>query len=161
MHYHDLLTIEVDDQYRITRALDLGSAHPIEVPGGDVIFVDELARTNGTLQPVGDRPIATTSVYDQEQLTTTLRRHYDPEYVEFALSTPLGESALDAACIAESRTHNHPTQIESVASEQGTAMTDGGENTVEHTPRIESVCFDCGASYPTSGSCDCGGIEEL
>lgn len=39
--------------------------------------------------------------------------------------------------------------------------TDGGEDTDDHTPRTESVCMDCGASYPTSGSCDCGGIEEL
>ena len=156
MHDHDLLAIEVDDQYRITRALDLSNPKPIEVPGGDVVFVDELVRTNNTLEPVADRPIATTSVYNEAQLTTTLEKHYAPEHVEFALSTPLGESALDAARIAESRTHDHPTQIENPTSEQIT-MTDGGED----TPRTESVCFDCGASYPTSGSCDCGGIEEL
>ena len=41
MHDHDLLAIELDDQYPITRALDLASARPIEVPGDDVVSVSD------------------------------------------------------------------------------------------------------------------------
>ncbi|EMA38483.1 hypothetical protein [Halococcus hamelinensis] len=183
MQHHDLVALEgreLDDgTTQITRALDLDDARPIEVPGGDVVFVTELARTDDdqALHRVGDLPIASTSVYDREQLTDALlEAEYPVGFVEFATETSLGDSGPLAAHLAESRDHDHPAAIESaVASKR--ALTDGGEpsdarrtsseqssddgDEVDHTPRTESVCFDCGASYPTSGSCDCGGVEEL
>ena len=133
MRSHDLVALEgrelEDGSTQITHTLDLDSARPIEVPGGDVVFVDVLARTEdgAALKRVGDRPVASTSVYNREQLVDALSEHYDREHAEFALSNTIsGESGTQAARIAESRTHDHPAQIESAVAGRRVA-TDGGE----------------------------------
>lgn len=137
----DLIAIEVDEQNRITRALDMSTPRPIEVPGGDVVFADELARTDDdqALSVVGDRPIASTSIYSETDVRNALAA-YDTEYVTFALkNTITGTNGTRAARIAESGTHDHPAAIESAVAGE-LALTDGGvatESTSEEPTNAE------------------------
>lgn len=134
MRNHDLVALEgrelTDGSTQITRALDLNDAQPVEVPGGDVVFVAVLERTDDghALECVGDRPVTTTSVYNVDQLVEALvEAGYEREHAEFASENPLGESGPAAARIAESCEHDHPAQIESTAAGER-ALTDGGSD---------------------------------
>jgi hypothetical protein len=103
------------------RVLNLDSTHPIEVDGGDVVFVDAYEYTaDGTaLRFAGDQPVATTSVYSPRDLRTTLLdAGYERDHIDFALKNTLsGKNGQQAARIAESREYGPDAEV----------ATDGGE----------------------------------
>lgn len=99
---------------------DWGTELPVEVPGGDVVFVRVLERTDDghALTPAGDVPVAVTSIHSPTDVRNALHEAgYATEHIERAMARNLrGEQGRKAARIAESQTHDHPAQL----------VTDGG-----------------------------------
>lgn len=144
------------------RVLDWGTEQPVELPGGDVVFVDAYTRTDDghALRFDGDVPVATTSVYSERDLRAALLdAGYERRHVDIALDNKLtGEQGRQAAAIAEGRTQGHDAEL----------VTDGGQ-TAEALPGNHAVAgsetavdHDGVWSDEHAPGCDtCGGTETI
>jgi hypothetical protein len=134
---HAVKTASTDEPTTDQRVLDLDSAHPVKVSGGNVVFVDAYESTadGNALKFAGDQPVATTSVYSPRDLRTALREAgYERNHIDFALENTLSpENGREAARIAESRTHGHDTEL----------ATDGGRETCDAGTTAVHACETC------------------
>ena len=133
---------EPNDEQRV---LDWGTETPIELDGGDVVFVDSYVRTDdgAALRFDGDVPVATTSVYSERDLRAALLdAGYEQEHIDIALDNKLtGETGRRAACIAEGG--ERVTDGGTTEDERETTDVHGGATCSGYAYGDDDQCAEC------------------